>query len=67
MESIIGKVFNIDKIFGVKNVKVKVKIADNGCWGCYFRKEVPPYCFKPSYIGSCDEIGIGLIFKKIKL
>lgn len=65
MESIIGKVFNIDEIFKEENVKVKAKIADNGCSGCYFSKEVWPYCFKPAYIGSCDELGINLIFKKI--
>ena len=65
MESIIGKVFNVDDLFGVENIKVKAKLADNGCSGCYFRKEVFPYCFKPAYIGSCDELGINLIFKKI--
>ena len=42
MESIIGKVFNIDEIFKEENVKVKAKIADNGCSGCYFSKEVWP-------------------------
>ena len=65
MESIIGKVFNVDDLFGVENIKVKAKLADNRCLGCYFRKEVFPYCFKPEYIGSCDELGINLIFKKI--
>ena len=66
MESIIGKVFNIDEIFKEENVKVKAKIADNGCLGCYFSKEVWPYCYKPSYVGSCKENGIKLIFAKLK-
>ena len=65
MENIIGKVFNVDDLFGVENIKVKAKLADNGCLGCYFRKEVWPYCYKPAYIDSCDEFGINLIFKKI--
>ena len=65
MESIIGKVFDIDELFGVEKGKVKAKLADNGCSGCYFRKEVFSYYFKPAYIGSCDERGINLIFKKI--
>ena len=65
MESIIGKVFNVDDLFGVENIKVKAKLADNGCLGCYFSKEVWHYCYKPAYIGSCDEFGINLIFKKI--
>ena len=64
-KSIIDKVFNIDEIFGSENVKVQAKIADNGCTGCYFLKEVFPYCFKPEYVGSC-KVGIGLIFKEIK-
>ena len=66
MESIIDKVFNIDDIFKEENVKVKAKIADNRCLGCYFNKEVWPYCYKPSYVGSCKENGIKLIFVKLK-
>ena len=66
MESIICKVFNIDEIFKEENVKVKAKIADNGCLCCYFSKEVWPYCYKPSYVGSCKENGIKLIFVKLK-
>ena len=56
----------IDEIFKEENVKVKAKIADNGCSGCYFRKEVYPYCYKPSYVGSCKENGIKLIFVNLK-
>ena len=66
MESIIGKVFNIDEIFKEENVKVKAKITDNGCLGCYFRKEFYPYYYKPSYVGSCEENGINLIFVNLK-
>ena len=65
MESIIGKVFNVDDLFGVENIKVKAKLADIGCLGCYFSKVVWPYCYKPAYISRCDELGINLIFKKI--
>ena len=65
-ENIIKKVFTIDEIFGVNNVKIQAKIADNGCTGCYFQKEVYPYCFKPAYVGDCKVDGIGLIFKEIK-
>ena len=65
MESIIGKVFDVDDLFGVENIKVKAKLANNGCLGCYFSKEVWPYCYKPAYISSCDEFGINLIFNKI--
>ena len=62
---IIDKVFNIDEIFKEENVKVKAKIADNGCSGCYFSKEVWPYCYKPSYVDNCEGNRINFNFYRI--
>ena len=60
------KVYNIDEIFGCKNVKVQAILAHNGCYGCYFGRDTPhPRCFKPEFIGSCAANGLRFIFIKI--
>lgn len=60
------KVYNIDEIFGCKNVKVQAILAYNGCSGCYFGRDTPhPRCFKPAYIGTCVEKGQRFIYVKI--
>lgn len=59
------KVYNIDEIFGSENVKVQAKLADNRCVGCYFRRDNPPHCFKPAYIGTCVDKGRRFIYVQI--
>ena len=60
------KVYNIDEIFGCTNVKVQAIPTEHlGCSGCFFDKTKFPYCFKPSYIGSCEENGQNFIFIKL--
>lgn len=59
------KVFNIDEIFGCTNVKVQAIPAYNRCSGCYFRRDSPPRCFKPAYIGTCEEKGLRFIYVQI--
>lgn len=58
-------VYNIDEIFGSKNVKVQAIPAYNGCSGCYFGRDWPARCFKPEFIGSCAANGLRFIYIKI--
>lgn len=57
------KVYNIDEIFGSTNVKVQAVLAYNRCSGCYFGRDNPPRCFKPEFIGTCNENGQNYIYK----
>ena len=59
------KEYNIDEIFGCKNVKVQAILAYNGCSGCYFGRDNPPRCFKPAYIGTCVDKGRRFIYVQI--
>ena len=57
------KVYNIDEIFGSKNVKVQALLVDKACIGCYFLRNSS--CFKPEFVGTCRDNGQNFIFIKI--
>lgn len=57
----------VDDIFEVDGVKIQAQIADSGCLGCYFSKDVN--CTRPYYddiVGDCEDNGIDFIFKEIE-